>query len=173
MGGGELNQWGGGGELTEKILGIFSVNFSVKREFKNPALGSFQLTPAPLTDWPPPPHPHWYNPLRTDLTLYSVVDMRNNKRSNDSTRAPVNSSQSEMSSLPRGGEGVKFLVTSRGGGGGGVTKKDPSFVSTYYNGDLHTKYILSKSTSLSYKERIYFWKEYTLCANPHYLNKVA
>ena len=54
--------------------------------------GSFLLTtPNALT--PPPPHTH----------THTIMDMRNNKRRNVLTHARVKFSQSETSSLLRGG----------------------------------------------------------------------
>ena len=52
------------------------------------------------------------------------MDMRNNKRRNVLTHARVNFSQSETSSLLRGGE-LNFELLLWGGGGGGVNRKDP------------------------------------------------
>ena len=52
------------------------------------------------------------------------MDMRNNKRRNILTQTRVNFSQSETSSLLRGGEGgVKFWASTVGGGGGELTEK--------------------------------------------------
>ena len=53
------------------------------------------------------------------------MDMQNNKRRNVSTQARVNFSQSETSSLLRGGGGAefKFWASTVGGGGGELTEK--------------------------------------------------
>ena len=63
------------------------------------------------------------SPPRTDWTPHTIMDMRNNRRCTVLTHAQVNFSQSEASSLLRGGRGVKILVSTGGGGGGELTEK--------------------------------------------------
>ena len=59
--------------------------------------------------------------------------MRNNKRRNVLTHARVNFSQSETSSLPRGGgRELNFELLLKGGGG--INRKDPEFVCTFLLG---------------------------------------
>ena len=66
---------------------------------------------------------------------HAIMDMRNNKRGNVLIQARVNFSQSETSSILRGGWGLNFELLLWGGGGGGreggrrrVNRKDPSRV---------------------------------------------
>ena len=102
--------------------------------------GMFSVNSLPP---PPPPPPHWFNsptPTNfyslqppTDLTPpppTTIMDMRinkNNRRRNVLTHARVNFSQSETSSLLRGGRELNFeLLLSRG-----VNRKDPRTVTIY------------------------------------------